>query len=484
MNGLAKVSEIGQECDECGKHVTKIWRVYKGCRYCSTCYARVFKRRMCPSCGNFARLPKNDSDAVCIKCQISRPCARCGKTDYEIGKITPYGPVCNACAPHFREPEPCELCGLKSTRLTRVSHLVHEHRVCPKCARADHGTCQACRRHRQLHVSTDGRKLCKTCLEKGDVPCQKCGEPMPAGYGKQCQKCYWKELLEKRIRMDCASFSIPRMASQFEAFGQWLGKEVGEHKAAIMLHRYLLFFLGIEKQWVAIPDYSALLVYFGAPRLRRALLPMRWMQEIGLVVPDAVAREEDSDRRRIFATLDKVKKGTRERTILDGYHKALMMGLKDKETTLRSIRLAMTPAAALLLKGRDMGRTPPDQQALGAYLEKTPGQRAAVSGFVRYLREKYGVEITPPRIDSGKAERNRRKKLEAEMLVLMRECGDGDEFRRRWLSVALAYFHGLPRKIGKTIRGEQITAHGDGSLTIVWSSQKYWLPEACTYRPE
>lgn len=484
MSSMEKGPKVGQECDECGKRVAKICRVYKGHRYCATCYARVFKRRMCPGCGNFARLLKSEPSAVCIKCQTSKPCARCGKTDYAVGKITPYGPVCNSCSPHFREPEPCELCGSKSTRLTRVSRFGHEHRVCPKCARADYDTCQACRCHRQLHVSADGRKLCKTCLEKGDVPCQKCGEPMPAGYGKQCQACYWKGLLEKRIRMDCAAFSMPQMDAHFEAFGQWLGKEVGEHKAAITLHRYLLFFLDIEKQWRAIPDYGELLAYFGALRLRRVLLPMRWMQEIGLVLPDAVAREEDSERRRIFTTLDKVGTGTRERTILDGYHKALMEDLKEDKMILRSIRLTLTPAATLLLRAREIGCMPPDQKALDSYLEKTPGQRAAVSGFVRYLREKYGVEIALPKIDSGKAERNRRKKLEAEMLVLMRECGSGEEFSRRWLSVALAYFHGLPRKTGKNIPDEQITAHGDGSLTIVWNSQKYWLPEACTYRLE
>lgn len=315
-----------------------------------------------------------------------------------------------------------------------------------------------------------------TCLEKGDVPCQECGEPMPAGYGKRCQKCYWKELLEKRIGMDCASFSMPRMSSHFEAFCQWLGKEVGEHKAAITIHRYLPFFLDIEKQWRAIPDYGALLAYFGASRLRRALLPMRWMQEIGLVVTDAVAREEDSDRRRILATLDKVGKGTRERIILDGYHKALMMGLKDEETTLRSIRLAITPVAALLLKGREMERIPPDQQVLNAYLEKTPGQRAAASGFVRYLREKYSVEIELPKIDSGKAERNRRKKLEAELLVLMRECGEGVEFRRRWLSVALPYFHGLPKKMGKQVKDENVVDTGDGGVAVNWNGSRYWIP--------
>ena len=463
-------------CDECGKAVTKIWRIHKEQRYCSTCYARIFKRRMCPHCGNFARLPKNDPEAVCLKCQTSKPCSRCGKTDYEIGKVTPYGPVCSVCAPYFREPEPCELCGAKSTRLTRVSHLGHDHRVCPKCVRSNHGTCNACRRHRQLRLSPDGRKLCGACLEKGDVPCPKCSEPMPAGYGKQCQRCYWKGLLEKRIRIDCAAFSISGMAANFEDFSQWLAKDIGEQRAAITLHRYLPFFIAIEKQFAAIPSYGVLLAHFGALHLRRVLLPMRWMQQTGHVVPDAVAREEDSDRRRINATLDKVGIGTRERTILAGYLKALLMELGNQATTLRSVRLAMTPAAALLLEGLKMGRMPPDQKVLNAYLKKTPGQRAAMSGFVCYLRETYRIEITQPKIDSVKAARNRRKKLEAELLVLMKEGGQGEVFRRQWLSVALAYFHELPRKVGKNIRSEQISSHEDGSLTVVWSDQKYWLP--------
>jgi len=49
--------------------------------------------------------------------------------------------------------------------------------------------------------------LCKTCLEKGEIPCPKCQQAMPAGYGTQCQRCYWGGVLEKRIQMDCAAFS-------------------------------------------------------------------------------------------------------------------------------------------------------------------------------------------------------------------------------------------------------------------------------------
>lgn len=271
------------------------------------------------------------------------------------------------------------------------------------------------------------------------------------------------------------TFSAPAMVEHFRAFGEWLGNEVGHNKAAITLHRYLPFFLDIEKQWKAIPEYAVLLKHFGTLRLRRVLLPMKWMQEAKLVVPDSLAKQEDSDQRRIAATLNKVGKSTRERSILDGYHRALMLDMKKEETTLRSIRLAMTPAAALLLKGREMRRMPPNQKVLDSYLEQTPGQRAAVSGFVCYLRDKYGADIALPKANSEKALLNRKKKLEAEMLALMREGGEGEKFRQRWLSVALAYFHGLPRNTVRQLVDESIEQHENGFIVTV-SGGNYWIP--------
>lgn len=479
MIGKDKVQKTEKECDECGRGVVKICRIHKEHRYCATCYARVFKRRICPKCGNFARLPKNDPEAVCLKCQRNRPCARCGKVEYKIGRITPYGPVCNACAPHFREPEPCELCGRPSLWLSRVTRLDHVYRVCPRCARTDLGTCVACRRHRRLQESPDGRLLCKACLEKGEVSCPKCGEPMPAGYGKQCPRCYWLGLLEKRIRIDCAAFSTPPMVAHFEAFGQWLGRKVGEKKAALTIHRYLQFFMDIEKQWKAIPGFSTLLAHFGTLSLRRVLLPMRWMEECGLVAPVSSAKEEDSDRRRIEVILERFPKGSREATILVGYHKAMVESLKEGKTTLRSIRLGLSPATALLLKAREMKCMTPEQKALDAYLDKTPGQRAAVSGFVRYLRNIHGAEIALPKVDTIKAERNRRRKLELEMLQLMSEGGEGEEFRRRWLSVALAYFHGLPKKVGRMVSSKDIVLD-DSGMSVIVDGSSYWIPKPRT----
>lgn len=222
-----------QTCDECERTVSKIWRVYKNKKYCGNCYMRVFKRLICRSCSNYARLNKYEPNALCSVCVKAKPCARCGKSNYDSGKLTPYGMVCNSCAPHFRDKEPCEICEALSNRLSKVSRFQNNLRICSKCARADHAICQACKRHRLLSLSSGGRMLCNICQYLGEIPCAKCKQMMPAGRGKACELCYWKGLLEKRTSINCAAFTTSLMADHFNAFAIWLGQDVGAHKAAI-----------------------------------------------------------------------------------------------------------------------------------------------------------------------------------------------------------------------------------------------------------
>ena len=403
------------------------------------------------------------------------PCIRCRKVGRKIGKLTPDGPACNSCAPYFREPEPCEACGQPSIRLSRKASLGHGLRVCEKCARSDHETCQACRHHRPLTTSPDGRKLCATCLEKGEIPCTKCRQPMPAGCGKKCWTCYWTEAAVKRIRTNRAAFRVPGMAKRFADFGAWLIHKVGEHKAALTIHKYVAFFLDIEREWQEVPDYGTLLRHFSAAGLRRSLLPMRWMEESGLVTPDAAAREADSDRRRVEASLAKLPEGSRARMILEGYHQCLMQRVAAGTTTLRSVRLALSPAASLLTFAETTDRVPLGQKALDGFLRQAPGQRAALAGFVRYLHERHGAEITLPKRDSGRGYRNRRKKLEAELLELMQEGLHDGKMEPRWLAVALAYFHDLPVKTAEKLGDEDVTTDESG-MTVRVEGNSYWIP--------
>ena len=377
-----------RHCDECGRNARKIARVHRGERFCGNCYTRMFKRRMCPQCGNFARLPRFEPDALCLKCESARPCTRCGRTEYRTGLRTPYGPACVACAPYFKTAEPCDGCGTPSRWLSRRTDLENDLRICPRCARADHGTCNACRRSRPLAETADGRKLCRLCAEQGEIPCPECECPMPAGCGKRCWDCYWKQVTECRIELNAAGVVSPALSQRFRAFGAWLIEERGPHQAALKINRHLEFFQEIDRRWNDIPGYEALLKHFGADGLRRYRLAMRWMKAAGLVIVDVGAREADSDRRRIEATLDRVKEcSTQAADILSGYHATLRERAAAGKCTLRSMRMALSPAARLLETAAEAQTLPPDQRLLDAFLRRAPGQQAAVSGFVTLCRK-------------------------------------------------------------------------------------------------
>ncbi|HEY5893908.1 MAG TPA: hypothetical protein VIT91_11810 [Chthoniobacterales bacterium] len=201
---------------------------------------------------------------------------------------------------------------------------------------------------------------------------------------------------------------------------------------------------------------------------------MRWLTETGLIGIDPKAREEHSDRKRIEATLKRLGNGTAERRILDGYFDKLKINLERGETSIRSIRLALTPAAALCQAGLKMGIVPPDQNVLGRYLAKTPGQRAALSGFVGYLKEMYEIEINLPR-PTSRAGRSGQLTREQELLKLLKDS-DNELNQQSLLEVALRYFHGMPKKTAKRASLVDISKVEDDGVELVLEGKSYWLP--------
>jgi hypothetical protein len=467
-------SKVTTTCDECERQMPKIFRFHKGRRYCANCYKREFKKRLCSKCGNVKRLLVSEPAAICLQCERTRPCTRCGKTSYKIGRMTAYGPVCASCAPHYDEPQECKLCGKESKRFTKVSRLGIDYPVCHRCARSDFRTCQGCKKHRLLSLAPDGRLLCKICAERGEIPCPVCGESMPAGSGKRCEKCYWQDLLKKRVSIDCVALALPVMAGHFSQFGEWLGNTVGYRKAAITVNRYLLFFTEIEETWRAIPDYKTLLEHFGAERLRRVSIPMRWLVEIGLITVDSRVRGEDSERKRIEAALEKFRNGTVEGKLLEGYCNRLRGKMERGKANLLSVRLALTPAMGLLQIGLDMGVMPPDQKVLDLYLTEKPGQRAALSGFVGYLKQTRQIVIGLPKKSEEAAEK-KRERLRQKLVALLRD-GKSQRDGLEGIKTALCYFHDLSRKMVRQAARTDIAKAGEGGVTVSLGGKGYWIP--------
>lgn len=430
---------------------------------------------MCPRCGELARLPKNDPEAVCRQCDVDKPCARCGKasSDYNIGKVTPYGPVCNACAPYFREPEPCEVCGKPSQRLTRVTRMGHDHRLCPSCATADHGTCSACRRHRLLVVAPHGDALCKACYEQGEIACPSCGHPMPAGRGDACEPCYWTRTCRKRITIGQAGITTKALSEAFGEFGEWLIRTTGPHKAALKINIFLLFFLELDQIWSRIPSYTELLHHFGAEGLRRVRLPMRWLQEEQGIEPDHKAKRISSEKRRIQACLSSLPSTSLSKKALQAYWLQLEARIHAGKTSYTSARFAIRAATGLLVTTDREGQRLPGQSDVDSYLRSVPGQAASVTGFINFLNRQHGTTLAA-KVDAKQAKARRKENL-AQKIMKMAASTDKDEsWRLQWAMLAMEYFH--DKKVSKKILNSSVIEPSGDGFSVTIQEFRYWLP--------
>lgn len=463
---MSTYTSLKQQCDECGRDMLKAHRIQSGRRFCGTCYQRVFKSRQCPRCGILGRLLKSDPNAICRQCVKDAPCARCGKTEYKIGKITLFGPVCNSCSVYFRPPRlPLQPVKGEAQQLVKS----HDQTV------FDRGTCQDCRRHRSLSVSPEGRKLCSVCLRDGLVPCPCCGNDMPAGRGNACEDCYWKNTYLKRLRLDEEGLSSSQFVQIFHRFGMWLLEQVPAQKAALTIHGYFPFFYEMEKRWGKVPSYAQLLIHFTAEGLRRVRLPMRWLSETLQVVVDAQEREDASDLRRIAEIVASLPVETPAAQVLAAYNSELQTKIAAGRVSIRTARLALRPAASLLATCAKSGFQLPGQDALDSYLLNAPGQKASIFGFVSFMNSQHAANLVV-RVDDQKTRSMRRKQLEAEMVKLLEDGQRDDAFEAEWISISLAYFHGLPRRVGKKSKIFSLSTDVDGNFSVFLNGNTYFVP--------
>lgn len=474
---MARSGEVTHlECDECGSADRKISRRYKGCKYCTTCYAREFKSSSCPGCGEIKRLPRRDDKALCITCEASKPCIRCGRANRPLAKLHEKGPVCNSCGPYFREIEACEQCGAMSKRLSRVSRLGSKLRLCPTCATSDFASCNDCGRYRLLQSRDDGTSVCKKCFSLGSIECPSCSHPMPAGLGSRCEECYWSELLSKRMEVSTEGLGAAEIRRHWREFASWLKDLKGPRIAAIELNKYLPFFMDIERRWGSVPEYSELLSHYGADGLRKYLRALRWLEESGLVVVDKAAKDKDSELRRIKKLIESLTLPESLSVTLEGFVDHMNGKVAREATSLKSMRLSLTAAVGLLRHILDSDGEI-DQIAVDAYINHRPGQRAALSGFVGFLNRKQGFTLKLPPAASLKPSAQARKKMKLKLIELL-NSGDEhlEEAERQWQVLAMAYFHWLSERRARQIVGNTTPIVARGGYEFYWENECYWIP--------
>lgn len=463
--------EAGVTCcdgEGCGRSMAKAKKIHEGLRYCDTCYPRLFKKRLCPGCGNHARLPVFDTEARCTKCLNSRPCIRCHRVGQPVGKLTLQGPVCNSCAPYVDASGHCEICHQFRTRLANKTVDGQVRRCCTGCANTASATCPRCRRYRVLVESADGTLLCKLCADFGEVACKVCEQSMPAGLGSECQDCYWKRTFHKRLDMNTEGFSSHVYRQEFRNYGVWLNEQVRAKEAALLINKHMLFFVEMAERWPSVPTYEQLLHAFGADWLRRAKYPVRWMIERHGMAVDEPLKKQSVESHRIDTILASVRPGLSQ-TILSNYHELLVARTAEKGTSLVSIRTSLRSAANLLAQSSGPNALP-STKALRELLVKTPGLAASVTGFVTYLNTTYSLSITFPK--HGEVQKLRQLKMEQTILALAKEARSGTDVMSRWIPTALSFFHGVSR-----LKQSGLTVQADGhGLRVNVGESEYWIP--------
>lgn len=461
-------------CDECRRGMTKAKKVHRGRKFCMTCYARIFKRRLCSGCGNFSRLPVFDASTVCRNCEVQKPCVRCHRSGRRIGKLTPEGPACASCAHYFREAELCEGCYTASTRLVRQEINGRMLKCCPTCiSKQTKFACSSCRLPR-IPVSREGPPLCKRCFALGEVPCPICTQMMPAGRVKSCLACSWDRSFEKRLENLQAGTESSQVQAAVSGFAVWLKARRGAQFAALNLQRYVPFLKELHQRWAEMPGYLVLVDHFSAEGLRRVRSVVFWLQETGQLHVDPTVREQASERRRIAHSLKVFPEGP-GRTALLGYYRYLGRRLELEQLQLRSMRIALSSAVRLMFSTDAEGQRLPAQKDLLQLLRKRPGLWASLYGFVGYLNRRHSLKLTSW-VDPAWLSRAAHALKESRLLELYTEGGGGEAYERRWISMALSYFHNLGRIGTRAFQYTSAEHGGHPGFSVHFRGKEYWVP--------
>lgn len=476
MNSIQTTEK--QSCSSCNEVVDKFKKKYKGSKYCSTCYARIFKKRMCSGCENYVRLPVDDAQAICNECIKKQCCIRCNRTNRPIGKFTEYGLVCNSCSVYFRPIEHCERCDTPSQKLTRISRFGDGLRVCSKCSMRDYETCPSCHKYRLLEQDATIGKICKKCRDQSSKQCKSCKVLLPAGCADLCDDCYWHKNLWSKASLNIKLFNYSHLQYQYEKYLSWLEAKVGAHKAALYVNKHTHFFIKTEELWCkSLPSAEQLLEILRAHGLRKFELVMRWLDEVHHIQVTAQDKEFCSHLDQIEKLVSSIPQSSSAYEVISVYKGKLYIKMNNGKTSIRSVKLAIKPAVALMHYVCASGEDLPNLKHVQEYLIDFPGQAAALTGFINFLNTYFGTAIDYLFFKKSRyfSEKQKQKK-EDEIINLANKGLNNKEDLLIWVKSALRYFHNMAYVDSLKIKSEMVREIDDG-YDVLFNERIYWLPK-------
>jgi hypothetical protein len=299
-----------------------------------------------------------------------------------------------------------------------------------------------------------------------------------AGCADLCADCYWHKSLWNKFDQNQNAFEFTYLKQQYESYIDWLEKKVGSHKATLYINKHTHFFLKTEVNWnQSVPTPMQLLAVLRSSGLRKFELVMQWLEEMHGIQVDTDNKKGCSERDQMEKLVQSILQPSLAYDVVLEYKNKLEEKIKRGETSIRSARLAVKPAVALMLSMEGESAQLPNLEHVKAYLAEYSGQAAALTGFINFLNENYGASIDYLKLKkSDFLKTKQKKKLEMELIALTQTDLNDSELILSWVRNGLRYFHQLPYIDALKIKTEMITEIEDG-FTVVLNGQYYWLPK-------
>ena len=473
-----------RKCDYCGTTLADKDHKYHGKHYCEECFHHLFHFRTCVKCNKVRKIYDYQEPPICKSCQVKgKPCIRCGKTEYPNGKITEYGPVCNVCAKYYTEYEKCSVC--KSGEMPTSYRTMPDGSVkllCLKCHYKTMPICAACLYRRQPFSYTLGKQpLCKTCSVEGSRKCRQCGESFPAGKGSICPDCHHENTLVKKTNFIAKTLSV-YTAEHFITFSKWLKKRRDIIYVSSYIQKYHAYFLEIDElaaQNGKMPSYEELLATFPHATDKTNMLVHLYLQDAGIITIDEEIKDKYANLNLIEKYLSTFSKSDRRHLVIESYYRMLLEKYKINKTSLRSIRLALTPAVKILIYSGHFKKELPDIDILSGYLWVYPGQRCALTGFINFLSKNFQHNLDIKAVPKAKLKRpNESKEVLRQRLVRMLRHPETIERNRQYfLRMLISYLHRIYVPVYAYIDLGEVKSNAANKRYIRLCGEDFYVPD-------
>ena len=227
----------------------------------------------------------------------------------------------------------------------------------------------------------------------------------------------------------------------------------------------------------SVPTPNQLLARLRSSGLRKFELVTQWLEDVHAIQVDADNKKSCSERDQMEKLVQSISQPSLAYDVVLEYKNKLEEKIKRGDTSIRSARLAVKPAVALMLLIGKESTQLPNLEHIKAYLADYSGQAAALTGFINFLNESYGTSIDYLKLKkSAFLSTKHKQKLEKAIVGLTQTDLSHSEELIDWVRNGLRYFHQLPYIDALKIKTEMITEIEDG-FTVVLNGQSYWLPK-------